>query len=113
MEKPMDFKEFIATLTELVNFHNPEKAKIAARRKYPTKANFKLVLENFQECYHCGPAHPEFCSVHEKDWVFTMGAGLGTAPEKETQELIEKAKLIERAGAFSIVLECVASNAVQ
>lgn len=90
MEKPMDFKEFIAPLTELVNFHNPGKAKIAARRKYPTKANFKLVLENFQECYHCGPAHPEFCSVHEKDWVFTMGAGLGTAPEKETQEYLKK-----------------------
>ena len=90
MGEPMDFNEFIAPLTELVNFHNPEKAKIAARRKYPTKANFKLVLENFQECYHCGPAHPELCSVHEKDWVFTMGAGLGTAPEKETQEYLKK-----------------------
>ncbi len=32
---------------------------------------------------------------------------------KETQDLIEKAKLIERAGAFSIVLECVASKAAK
>jgi Rieske 2Fe-2S family protein len=22
-----------------------------------------LVLENFWECYHCGPTHPEFCGV--------------------------------------------------
>ena len=32
---------------------------------------------------------------------------------KETQDLIEKAKLIEKAGAFSIVLECVASSAAK
>ncbi|HYU71658.1 MAG TPA: aromatic ring-hydroxylating dioxygenase subunit alpha [Ktedonobacteraceae bacterium] len=28
---------------------------------YAVQANWKIVLENFQECYHCGPVHPEFC----------------------------------------------------
>ncbi|HEY4386858.1 MAG TPA: aromatic ring-hydroxylating dioxygenase subunit alpha [Ktedonobacteraceae bacterium] len=28
---------------------------------YAVKANWKILLENFQECYHCGPMHPEFC----------------------------------------------------
>ena len=32
---------------------------------------------------------------------------------KETKFLLERAKLIERAGAFSIVLECIASNAAK
>ena len=32
---------------------------------------------------------------------------------KETKYLLEKAKLIEKAGAFSIVLECVTSNAAK
>ena len=32
---------------------------------------------------------------------------------KETKYLLEKAKLIEKAGAFSIVLECVASSAAK
>jgi Rieske 2Fe-2S family protein len=27
------------------------------------QANWKLVLENFMECYHCGPMHPEFCHL--------------------------------------------------
>ena len=27
------------------------------------QANWKLVLENFMECYHCGPMHPEFCRL--------------------------------------------------
>ena len=28
---------------------------------YEVKANWKLVLENFGECCHCGPVHPELC----------------------------------------------------
>ncbi|WP_189524365.1 MULTISPECIES: aromatic ring-hydroxylating dioxygenase subunit alpha [unclassified Mesorhizobium] len=36
------------------------RARIAARKSYPTKANWKLVVENFSECYHCRPAHPEY-----------------------------------------------------
>src|SRR5581483_5534092 len=38
-------------------------ARIAARRSYPTRANWKLVMENFFECYHCYPAHPEYCGT--------------------------------------------------
>ena len=90
LDDPMDFDDFMSPLKELVSFHGTGKSKIAARKKYPTDANFKLVLENFQECYHCGNAHPELSSVHEKDWVYTMGAGLGTAPQKDTDEYLKK-----------------------
>ncbi len=31
--------------------------------EYDVGANWKLVLENFMECYHCGPMHPEFCQL--------------------------------------------------
>ena len=30
---------------------------------YDVHANWKLVIENFMECYHCGPMHPEFCHL--------------------------------------------------
>jgi Rieske 2Fe-2S family protein len=30
---------------------------------YDIQANWKIVLENFMECYHCGPMHPEFCRL--------------------------------------------------
>lgn len=43
--------------------HRLAEAKIAASRIWRVKANWKLVIENFDECYHCGPAHPEYCSV--------------------------------------------------
>jgi Rieske 2Fe-2S family protein len=41
-----------------------DKAKIAERKTYTVKSNWKLVLENYHECYHCGPAHPEFSELH-------------------------------------------------
>lgn len=39
-------------------------ARIALRRSYTVAANWKLVLENYHECYHCAPAHPEFSRLH-------------------------------------------------
>jgi Rieske 2Fe-2S family protein len=41
-----------------------ETARVAARKTYSVAANWKLVLENYHECYHCGPAHPEFSALH-------------------------------------------------
>lgn len=37
--------------------------KIAAIKHFPTPANWKLVVENFIECYHCRPSHPEYCAT--------------------------------------------------
>jgi len=50
-----------------LRYHGIPQARIVARRRYPTIGNWKLVLENFRECYHCFPAHPEYCSVMR--WV--------------------------------------------
>ena len=27
------------------------------------QANWKVMLENYNECYHCGPVHPELCRL--------------------------------------------------
>lgn len=40
--------------------HALENCKVAFQKSYPTDANWKLVLENFLECYHCKPSHPEY-----------------------------------------------------
>ncbi|SEK00416.1 Rieske 2Fe-2S family protein [Sphingobium sp. AP50] len=47
-------------LQPALRHHGLDHAKIAVRRSYPTQANWKLVLENFFECYHCRPSHPEY-----------------------------------------------------
>jgi Rieske 2Fe-2S family protein len=35
----------------------------ARRIEYEVAANWKVVLENYNECYHCGPVHPELCRL--------------------------------------------------
>ena len=30
---------------------------------YDVAANWKVILENYNECYHCGPVHPELCEL--------------------------------------------------
>ena len=31
--------------------------------KYTIKANWKVIIENYNECYHCAGIHPELCKV--------------------------------------------------
>ncbi len=31
--------------------------------EYTVHSNWKLTVENFMECYHCGPMHPELCDL--------------------------------------------------
>jgi Rieske 2Fe-2S family protein len=35
----------------------------ARRLVYQVQANWKVLLENYNECYHCGPVHPELCRL--------------------------------------------------
>jgi Rieske 2Fe-2S family protein len=35
----------------------------AHRIEYRVAANWKVILENYNECYHCGPVHPELCRL--------------------------------------------------
>ena len=37
--------------------------KTAKRIRYEVKANWKVILENYNECYHCAGVHPELCEV--------------------------------------------------
>ena len=71
---------------EYLSFHGIENAKIARRLDLPTGANWKLVVENFIECYHCAPSHPEYSSVHSELKLLAAGAGLGSGPDAACRE---------------------------
>jgi phenylpropionate dioxygenase-like ring-hydroxylating dioxygenase large terminal subunit len=45
---------------------------------YDVAANWKVLLENYNECYHCGPVHPELCRL-----VPAFRAGGGSALDWE------------------------------
>lgn len=58
-----DFSSIEKTLIPYLLPFEISKAKVACIKNYTLKANWKLVAENFRECYHCGGAHPEYCSA--------------------------------------------------
>jgi Rieske 2Fe-2S family protein len=37
--------------------------RVGARIAYDVAANWKVIVENYNECYHCGPVHPELCEL--------------------------------------------------
>jgi len=37
--------------------------RVARTITYDVAANWKVLCENYNECYHCGPVHPELCRV--------------------------------------------------
>ena len=78
--EPEDFDAAFGDLAPVLDFHGFESAKIAHAGSYPTDANWKLVVENFIECYHCQPAHPEFCSMHPPEALVACGAGPSSGP---------------------------------
>jgi phenylpropionate dioxygenase-like ring-hydroxylating dioxygenase large terminal subunit len=51
-------------LAEPMAMFDFEHMKVAAQKTYPFDANWKLAIENYQECYHCAPAHPEYAKMH-------------------------------------------------
>ena len=55
--------EALGTLDELVAPYEPERLAIAGRHEYDAAANWKILTENYHECYHCPVIHPELCRV--------------------------------------------------
>ena len=82
-EQPDDFKEFIKPLKPFIELHGLKNSKIATKKVYPTNGNWKLTLDNFHECYHCLPSHPEYCQVHSKEYIQAYGAGNNTGPQSK------------------------------
>ena len=53
----------LAELDELVAPYEPERLVIAGRHSYDAASNWKILTENYHECYHCPMIHPELCRV--------------------------------------------------
>ena len=55
--------EHLGNLIEVVQPWSPGDLVETARIDYVVEANWKLINENYQECYHCPEIHPELCRV--------------------------------------------------
>lgn len=57
------FEEHIGNLEMVVADHAPEALVLGASHEYEVRSNWKIVIENYLECYHCSSIHPELCEV--------------------------------------------------
>jgi Rieske 2Fe-2S family protein len=83
---------FFAGVERIVAPYEPERLVAGATHHYEVEANWKVVAENYQECFHCPNIHPELCRVspprsgenyvgHEGTWV---GGWMKLMPNAET-----------------------------
>lgn len=55
-----EFDGFAAAAARHLGPHGFEHARVVARDHYRVAANWKTLVENNRECYHCRGSHPEF-----------------------------------------------------
>ncbi|MEO8118287.1 MAG: aromatic ring-hydroxylating dioxygenase subunit alpha [Rhodoferax sp.] len=89
-EPPADMTFLEATMNERFAPYHLGKTKIAHEAEIIEKGNWKLVLENNRECYHCAATHPELtASFLAEDFGFCPD-GLNEAGQKAFEEYKQK-----------------------
>jgi phenylpropionate dioxygenase-like ring-hydroxylating dioxygenase large terminal subunit len=61
---PVSFDPIEQDLDAPLTPYRLDQAKEAYRKTYAIEANWKLAVENYCECYHCAPSHPEYSVAH-------------------------------------------------
>ena len=57
------FERHIGAFADHVGPYRSGKLEVKARHSYDVAANWKIIAENYHECYHCPLIHPELCAV--------------------------------------------------
>lgn len=96
-DQPPDWEPAFALWEKFLRPHGLKHARIAHRMSWRLKANWKILIENFMECYHCGPAHPEYSSVMLQA---KPSSGLARDAEKY-EELVQRwTEVARRQGTY-------------
>jgi glycine betaine catabolism A len=85
-ERPPPFEDVVAQTTavlgnaDAINRYGIGGLDVGHRVVYDVAANWKLIVENFMECYHCSSIHPELVGVlpeFAKGMAAQANVGLG------------------------------------
>jgi Rieske 2Fe-2S family protein len=81
-----DFAPFRAALASRLGPYRLADAKVAYHSTLMEKANWKLVMENARECYHCATSHPEL----KLSYPITYGDAVGKDKFEYNRRLAER-----------------------
>ena len=62
-DNPEPFAQAWAPLLDRFSRFNLANLKVARTIEYDVKANWKLLFQNYSECYHCAPLHPALAKL--------------------------------------------------
>jgi Rieske 2Fe-2S family protein len=85
---------YLGGLADLIAPYRPERLRLAASHRYEVAANWKVIVENYHECYHCPLIHPELCRVSPpasgQNWTLPgawVGGSMDLREHAETMSL--------------------------
>lgn len=85
-DRPPPIDRVKADIVDQIAIYDLERCKVAVQDNLIEDANWKLVMENNRECYHCDAGHPELISV-----LGTYGFGKGLPEDGEADVVDDKA----------------------
>ena len=62
-EQPKSLADQLGLLEHRVSMYNLPSLRSARQHVYDVKSNWKLIIENYSECYHCAPVHPALAKL--------------------------------------------------
>ena len=61
--QPRTLREQLGEIVERTERYALAQLRIGGTLRYEVAANWKVILENYNECYHCSGVHPELCRL--------------------------------------------------
>ena len=107
-DNPPPIEHVSADIAERVEIYNLERCKVAVQDELVEQANWKLVMENNRECYHCDVNHPELMQS-----LSTSGFGKGLPGDQAEaaqgarfeEFLDERQRVWSEAGLYTHLVE--------
>jgi Rieske 2Fe-2S family protein len=97
------FDEQFGNIGDHLAPYEPERLVVAARHGYEVRANWKLVHENYQECYHCSEIHPALCRVTPPDSGYSIDIrGMYVAGPMDLRDDVETMSMDGRSGGVAL-----------
>ncbi len=85
-DNPPPIDRVKADIADQIAVYDLDRCKVAVQDELVEPANWKLVMENNRECYHCDAGHPELISV-----LGTYGFGKGLPEDGEADVVDDRA----------------------
>ncbi|MCY4308007.1 MAG: ring-hydroxylating oxygenase subunit alpha [Rhodobacteraceae bacterium] len=87
------------SLADEINFWAPDLADLtfSHRLTYNIKSNWKNVVDNFLECYHCPTAHKDFCTLVDMDTYKVTTHGIWSSHMAEAGKIANSAYSVSEA----------------